>query len=230
MTRQKGPLFAQSIWQGKTARSLPEVKENNTVLNDFSETHWQTPAALLRFVEFLDRKMNSTTRPPKAWCLLMDVATVHTDTSVRQCIHEKFPHVSLVYIPGTTSFNQPLDRAAKSALKKKVSLHYADLLVRETNLEENKVDISEKTLSEWQTLVHALVRGTTSLPQLGNASLLTCWVQVPCKACHLPLGIFRRLCVLLHSFALSCRLVCFDSFGLYEKGLCWSGSKQVHEK
>eukprot|EP00971_Amphidinium_carterae_P167376 3316600-Amphidinium_carterae.3 len=82
---RKGPSFALIIWQDKTARFLPEVKKTLTILNDFSETHSQTSTTLLRFAEFLNGKMNPTL-PPKL-------------ASVRQRIREKFPHISLVYIP-----------------------------------------------------------------------------------------------------------------------------------
>ena len=119
-------FLAQVIHKGKTSAVLPPRPRREGVLHTISANSWQHTEGIIDFVAFIDERFNPEgAASPDAkvpWLLVWDLASIHTSEATRTTLKEKFPWVSLCYIPAnSTGYNQPLDIAVFKAFKSSVS-------------------------------------------------------------------------------------------------------------
>ena len=127
---------------------------------------WQHTEGIIDFIASIDERFNPEGAPvlmlrSVAWLLVWDLASIHTSEATRTTLKEKFPWVSLCYIPAnSTGYNQPLDVAVFKAFKSSVSWQATSTLAKEitpADLSSVALNIGWKrsSLAEW---VYAAVR------------------------------------------------------------------------
>eukprot|EP00971_Amphidinium_carterae_P046449 914895-Amphidinium_carterae.1 len=122
--------YSHIIFPGTSNRSLPKTTWGDDMLCDCTQNHWQFVDSLLRLVDWLDAKTNSTDAKEN-WLFVLHCAPVHTAQDLRARLPQ---HVRLCYInPGTTSIAQPCDvgimKPFKAALAQAVGKHFAGTIL-----------------------------------------------------------------------------------------------------
>ena len=163
------------IHKGKTSAVLPPRPWREGVLHSISGNNWQHTEGIIDFVAFIDEHFNPEgAASPDAkvpWLLVWDLASIHTSEATRTTLKEKFPWVSLCYIPAnSTGYNQPLDVAVFKAFKSSVSWQATSTLAKEirdtpADLSSVALNIARKrsSLAEW---VYAAMREMSKKPAL----------------------------------------------------------------
>ena len=143
-------FLAQVIHKGKTSAVLPPRPWREGVLHSISANNWQHTEGIIDFIAFIDERFNPEgAASPDAkvpWLLVWDLASIHTSEATRTTLKEKFPWVSLCYIPAnSTGYNQPLDVAVFKAFKSSVSWQATSTLAKE--IRDTPADLSSVALN-----------------------------------------------------------------------------------
>ena len=115
-------FLAQVMHKGKTSAVLPPRPWREGVLHSISANSWQHTEGIIDFIAFIDERFNPDGVVGVPWLLVWDLASIHTSEATRTTLKEKFPCVSMCYIPvSSTGYNRPLNVAVFSFLAGDIS-------------------------------------------------------------------------------------------------------------
>ena len=164
----------EKIWN----RTLPRPWREG-VLRSISTNSWQHTEGIIDFTAVVGErfKTESVVGPDAKvpWLFVWDLASIHTSEATRAALKDKFPWVSLCYIPGSsTGYNQPLDAAVFRTFKSCVSWQATSAMAKE--IRDNPADLSSvalnigwklSSLAEW---VYTAMREMAMKPPLRDNS------------------------------------------------------------